>query len=314
MAKALTMRYAAERRIELYETDVSDPQPGEVQIAVRACGLCAWDLATFKTGPAGPSPAPPGHEGVGVVKKVGEGVEDISEGDIVAGGGFCSLQNRRASSLVKLPEGIPEEDLPYWILEPVGCVVNGVDLAGPRPGDRIVLLGAGYMGLLMVQLLAHCPVAHIAAVDVLPERLELAAKLGADRVLRADEPDIVDVLQGLGVDTVIDTSASQAACDLGIELTPRGGKFVLFGWHRGPLQMDGNKLHMTGITMINASPAAATLPEIGQRTARLMERGVLSNKPLVTHVMPIQKLESLLAIGADKADGYIKGVATFPER
>ncbi|NQT86475.1 alcohol dehydrogenase catalytic domain-containing protein [bacterium] len=82
------MKYVDVRKIELYEVDVPDPGPGEVQIAVRACGLCAWDLATFKSGPAGRAPAPPGHEGVGVVKKVGAGVANLKEGDIVAAGNF----------------------------------------------------------------------------------------------------------------------------------------------------------------------------------------------------------------------------------
>jgi len=307
------MKYVDVRKIELYEVDVGDPGPGEVQIAVRACGLCAWDLATFKSGPQGRAPAPPGHEGVGVVRKVGQGVEGFKEGDIVAGGGFCSLQNVRAVGVVKLPADIPPEELPYWILEPVGCVVNGVDHVGVRPGDRVVLTGAGYMGLLMVQLLAHCPAGQVTAVDVVDERLELASRLGADRVLRADQPGIADVLKEAGVDTVVDTSGSQAACDLGLQIVPRGGKFVLFGWHRGTLRMDGTDLHLRGATLISASPAATTLPDIGNRTARLMARGMVSNKPLVTHIMPLERLEELLSIGADKADGYIKGVATLPE-
>ena len=312
MCRALTMKYVGRRQIELYEVEVPDPQPDQVQVSLRACGVCSWDLATFKGGPVGPAPAPPGHEGVGIVTKVGSGVTSLAEGDIVAGGGFCSLQNKKASSSIKLPGDIPEEDIPYWILEPVSCAVNGVDHVDVRPADRIVLIGTGYMGLLMLQLLLHCPVGDITALDVLPERLELALKLGAERTLKADEPGIADGLREDGVDTVVDTTGNQAACELGLELTPPGGKFILFGWNRNILHMDGTQLHLKGITLVNASPAAATLSDINRRTACLMVRGVVSNKPLVTHIMPIDRLEELLTIGVERAEGYIKGVATFP--
>ena len=69
--------------------------------------------------------APPGHEGVGYVSKIGAGVTGVKEGDRVAGGGFATLRNLSAERLYKIPES--EKPDQYWIVEPVSCAVTGVD-------------------------------------------------------------------------------------------------------------------------------------------------------------------------------------------
>ena len=78
--KTQTIRYGENGGVQIIDIDVSDPQAGEVQVQHAACGVCAWDLATFRNG----GYAPPGHEGVGYVTKVGSGVPDIEEGMRVA--------------------------------------------------------------------------------------------------------------------------------------------------------------------------------------------------------------------------------------
>ena len=71
--KTQTIRYGENGGVQIIDIDVSDPQAGEVQVQHAACGVCAWDLATFRDG----GYAPPGHEGVGYVTKVGSGVRGI---------------------------------------------------------------------------------------------------------------------------------------------------------------------------------------------------------------------------------------------
>ena len=99
--KAQTIRYVAPRQIEWLDVDVPDPAAGEVQVQNKACGICAWDLATFRNGPDAPYPAPPGHEGCGVVTKVGPNVADFKEGDNVCGLGFQSVVTRAAETFRK---------------------------------------------------------------------------------------------------------------------------------------------------------------------------------------------------------------------
>ena len=83
-----TLRYLDDGSIELFEREVLDPGENEVQIEGGACGICSWDVVTAKLGNQMHPMAPPGHEGVGYVAKIGAGVTGFKEGDRVAGGGF----------------------------------------------------------------------------------------------------------------------------------------------------------------------------------------------------------------------------------
>src|SRR3712207_6827280 len=119
---ATTIRYADDGAIELREAPTGDPAEGEVQVRGGACGICSWDIATARHGSHMRPMAPPGHEGVGYVAKVGRGVTSIKEGDRVAGGGFATVRNLPAGRVYP----IPPSDLPdqHWIVEPVSCAVT----------------------------------------------------------------------------------------------------------------------------------------------------------------------------------------------
>ena len=79
-----SLRYMAGGGAELIDIEVGEPGPGQVQVEVAACGICAWDIQAFKTGSDAPFAAPPGHEGVGYVAKLGPGVEGFAVGQRVA--------------------------------------------------------------------------------------------------------------------------------------------------------------------------------------------------------------------------------------
>src|SRR5689334_21410353 len=101
--KSRTIRYANPGLIEMVEVDVPDPGPGEIQVQGLACGICAWDLYTFKAGPHCSVPAPPGHEGVGRVIKVGPGVRGLREGTRIVGKGFADYYNMPAERVYVIP-------------------------------------------------------------------------------------------------------------------------------------------------------------------------------------------------------------------
>ncbi|MXX13287.1 MAG: alcohol dehydrogenase catalytic domain-containing protein, partial [Gemmatimonadetes bacterium] len=130
-----TLRYLDDGSIELFEREVLDPGENEVQIEGGACGICSWDVVTAKLGNQMHPMAPPGHEGVGYIAKIGAGVTDFKEGDRVAGGGFANIRNLSAQRVFKIPESdLPDE---YWIVEPVSCAVTGIDHCQIQPGNRI---------------------------------------------------------------------------------------------------------------------------------------------------------------------------------
>ena len=228
--KHRSIRYLAKGGVEIIEASVKDPQPGEVQIRGLACGVCAWDVHVYTHGSDWPTC--PGHEGVGEIVRIGEGVSRFKEGDWVTGMGmgFSEVCNMSAHSLFPIPRnGTKPED---WIVEPVSCIVTGLDHCALRAGDRIAVLGCGFMGLMFVQGLSRSLVSRLVAIDVDPRRLEMAREFGATDLVDARMADL-GALQAMGLDTVVDCSGSQAGLDMASKIVRQGGGLNLFGWNHG---------------------------------------------------------------------------------
>lgn len=307
--RARTIRYREKGGLDLIEVDVPDPGPGEVQVRGAVCGICAWDLNTYRQGTAAGYAAPPGHEGIGTVVKVGPGVDGLAEGDRVAGGGFATLANLRAAGLYKLPaSSLPDE---YWMVEPVSCAVTGVDHCQLRLGDRVAVVGCGFMGLLIVQCLGRSFAEQLIAFDVDPSRLALALEFGATEAYNpmAERFDaLVSEIKARGIDTVVDASGTSAGFALSNRLVGRGGRVNLFGWIHGPVTFTGDFWHVDGITVVNSSPAAR-LRDTFPVAIRLIHSGRVALDRLVTHVVPLEEMDALLAsVTKGQETGYIKGV------
>ncbi len=258
------------------------------------------------------SAAPPGHEAIGYVAKVGPGVEGLKEGDRVTGGGFATVRNLKATSAYLIPpSGLADE---YWLVEPLSCVVTGVDHCALKIGDRVAVVGCGFMGLLLVQCLARSFVDELIAIDIVPRRLELADRFGADRIVNASLGNIDEILAEIkasGIDTVVDASGAQAGLDISTAIVRRGGRINLFGWVHGPVTFSGNAWHGGGFTVINSSPAAK-IRDTFPVAIRLIERGFSDTRPLVTHVVPLEEMGDLLAgVVSGEIKDYIKGVITL---
>jgi len=311
--KVASMQYKAGGGAELVDIEVGDPGPGEVQVEGRACGICAWDLQTFKMGSAAPFAAPPGHEGVGYVARLGAGVEGIEVGQRVAGGGFAGLRNVPASRLYALPDS-PLEDV-HWIVEPVSCVVTGIDQCQLRVGQRLAMIGCGFMGLMMLQGLVGMGADQLIVLDVDDRRLQLAREMGATEVynvLAAGFAEVQQELRAREIDTVVDTSGAQAGLDLAADIVRRAGRINLFGWIKGEeAHFNPSTWHTKGLTIVNSAPAAQ-LRDPFPPAIRLLAKGVIDLRPLVTHVVPLAEYPQFLQqVIRGEVEGYIKGVVTL---
>jgi len=310
--KARTMRYVAVRRIEICEIDVPAPGHGQVLVEKKACGLCASDVHAFAHGPESLPFRATGHEGVGIVRELGPGVTNLKVGDNVLAGGFESYGVVGAAGLLKVP--VEVSDYALWVAEPVACVVNGLDTAAVHAGERVALVGAGFMGLLLLQGLVRCPWSELVVMDVDKSRLEVAKGFGAPRLIdlkAAKGQKDAAAMEGR-FDVVIDCSGAQAGLDLSTKLVRTGGNIVLFGWIHGPAQFDGTAWHLKGIHIVNASPmSSADMGSCWRRALAGMASGLFDLKPLVTHRGSLDELPALLAAGSDKTGGYIKGVVCY---
>jgi len=301
---ARTINYHPDGSIELVETTVSDPGPDEVQVEGRACGICSWDVATCKLGTEMKVPAPPGHEGVGVVAKVGRDVTTLKEGDRVAGGGFQTVRNDAPARLHKIPESdLPDE---HWLVEPVACAITGLDHCRLKPGDRVVVIGCGFMGQLILQGLARSYAGQIVGIDIDQGRLDLAESIGISETFNAATVDPVAL--GKDIDVVVDTSGSQKGLDMATEIVRRGGLINLFGWIKGESALfDPTAWHLKGITVVNSSPSAA-LRETMEPAIRLIHHGLFDLKPLVSHVVPLDEYPDFMTRILNGEPSYVKGV------
>ena len=307
-----TLRYLDDGSIELFEQVVPDPGENEVQVEGGACGICSWDVVTAKLGNQMHPMAPAGHEGVGYVAKIGAGVTGFKEGDRVAGGGFANIRNLSAQRVFKIPESdLPDE---YWIVEPVSCAVTGIDHCQIQPGNRIVVIGCGFMGLLILQGLLRYPLDDLIVLDIVQSRLDLAQQLGVGEVYNTAQADLSDLsreLKSREIDVVVDTSGSQAGLDLSTDIVKRGGRINLFGWLKGQrASFDPTKWHLGGFTVVNSAPASK-LRDTFDPAIRLIHKGIIDLKPLVTHTATLEDYPSLMAQIVAGDESYIKGVVTL---
>ena len=310
--KAKNIRYAPDGGAEVVEIDIADPGPDEIQVENAACGICSWDIQTFRTGSNSPFAAPPGHEGVGYVSKIGKNVRGFEIGQRVAGGGFSEVHNARASRLYKIPESKIGNE--HWIVEPVSCVVTGIDHCRLKAGERLAMVGCGFMGLMMIQGLKHSAADQIIALDVDANRLDLAVEMGATEAHNVTDTNFEVIKADLltrGIDVVVDTSGAQSGLDLATDIVKRAGLINLFGWIKGTeAHFNPSTWHGKSISIVNSSPGAQ-LRDPFPPAIRLIDKGIIDLEPLVTHVVSIDEFPSLLSdVTQGNASGFIKGVVT----
>ncbi len=318
-AKALVL--SAAKKVELTEVEVAAPRENEVSVAVRVCGICAGDVYAFSQRLEKPRyPHRFGHEGVGVVRELGSGVEGLKAGDAVAlmGGAphFSEYVTVPRENVFALPAGA--DPLHLWLVEPVACVVNTLQHAGVTPGDTVAVIGTGFMGLLLLQGLRFTLAGEVYAADIEPLRVKLAEKFGPSKSFDLSSPSGKESLVAVGtsaydgMNIVFEVSGVAGALDLAAGLVRRGGTLVIVGWHHEPRTLDLSRWHMGGYRVLNTSPMCE--PNFGSvfgRSIRLMQRGVFDLSLLVTHVQPASHAQELFEVAASRADGYLKGVIAF---
>jgi 2-desacetyl-2-hydroxyethyl bacteriochlorophyllide A dehydrogenase len=237
--------------------DVEDPTPGphDVVVAVDSCGVCGTDLHIVGGDyPAATLPVTPGHEIAGTVVAAGSQVTAPLEGRFVVvdpvvacgycpdcrgghdnlcrnwqgygvtlPGGFADYVRIRAVDAEPVPPSVPH----HWatLAEPLSCVLHAMDRMGPvRPGDSVLVIGAGPTGLMISQLLTAAG-ASVDVVERVEDRMRRALGFGARRV----GADIAELDQPEGWHVVVEATGSVGGFESGLAAVRRAGRFHVFG-------------------------------------------------------------------------------------
>jgi L-iditol 2-dehydrogenase len=258
----LAVEYHANDDVRVVDLPIPEIGPGELLVQMRACGLCASDVMEWYMRPR--APLYPGHEPVGVVAAVGEGVTQFKPGQRVfvhhhvpcmvchfcQRGAFSQCPTFRATRLypgglaqyirvpapnvqfdvLALPETLSDEAA--TLIEPLGCCLRGIERAGIKAGDTVLILGAGSNGQMLAMLALQRGAVRILISDPIAYRRQRALEAGVDAALDPQEAPLLDQIYALNAghkpDIVIVTPSSIDVMRQGVDLVEAGGTVLFF--------------------------------------------------------------------------------------
>jgi threonine dehydrogenase-like Zn-dependent dehydrogenase len=302
-------RLIGPRRFDLEMRTLGVPPPGHVRVKVIACGVCASELHAVQD-ELESYPISIGHEPLGVIESVAPDVDDFSEGMRVTGGFGPSFADRTLADqrhLVLVPDGLSTEDA---IGEPLGCVVEGRRRTRVVAGDRLALVGVGYMGLLMLQVLLVTGGGHISVIDPRADARSTALSFGATEALAPDE--VAADLDGQ-FDVTIEATGTQGGLDLATRLAREHGVLSILGYHQGARRsVDVQAWNWKAIDVVNAHVRRRDLlNEAIARGLELSRIGRIHPGELVTHRFGLDEVGGAFEALATKPNGFIKAIVTM---
>jgi L-iditol 2-dehydrogenase len=304
--------------------DVPDPDygPDEVLVQVKACGICGSDVHGMD-GSSGRR-IPPiimGHEASGVIVQVGRDVSGWQEGDRVTfdstvycgACGYCVrgkvnlCDNRQVlgvscgefrregayadyvavpqRTLCRLPDGLPFEHAA--MVEPVSIAVHAVERVPIQLNDTAVVIGTGIIGLFLVQALRLAGCGQIIAVDLVPKRLELARKLGADAAVSPQDGDVVEAVarqtDGRGADVAFEAAGFAPTVDAAIRSVRKGGSVGLVGNLTPTVDLPLQAAVTRELTLFGSCASAGEYPIC----LEMIARGAIDVEPIATATAPL---------------------------
>src|SRR5512145_690742 len=301
-------------------------------IQVMASGICGTDLHIYRGEYMGRYPVIPGHEFSGVVAAMGSQITRFKVGDhaavepnIACDNCVNCLNNRQNFCLnwqaigVTLPGGmeeyviVPEKaafnigDLPFEIsafMEPLSCVVHGVQRVHIRLADHVAIFGAGPIGILMLQMARIQGAAHITVLEINSGRADLASEMGADRVVGSFEQLLTDTY-----DIVIDATGAIPVMNRSIDYVRMGGTVLLFGVPPSGrnMEIEGFKIFRKGLTVLSSFTSVRN----SFQAVDLLQSGQIRVEPLISHRLPLPDMPHALEL-IESRDPAVKKVIVHP--
>jgi L-iditol 2-dehydrogenase len=321
MMKALLL--SEYNRLEMVEVPMPRPGPEEVLIRVEACGICGSDVHGFdgSTGRRIP-PIIMGHEAAGTIVSVGSGVTDYQQGarvtfdstiycgqcDYCQRGEMNLCENRQILGvstpefrrpgafadyvvvpervLYHLPEAVKFEEAA--MVEPLAVAVHAVAVSEIPKAATALVVGAGMIGLLVMQVLRDAGCTSVIVSDIDDTRLRLAEELGATVVLNAKRFDVpAEVLKhtnGGGVDVALEAVGSTATIRTAIDSVRKGGTVTLIGNVSPSVEIPLQAVVSRQLRLQGSAASSGEYPEC----IEMLSRGAIKVTPLITAVAPLE--------------------------
>ena len=311
---------AAPGQIRVEDAPVPEPNATEVRVRLEGCGVCAsnlppWEGREWFSYPMAPGAL--GHEGWGVVDRVGEAVTGLAVGQRVAllsNHAYAEYDVADQGAVVALPETLKNQPFPG---EPLGCAINIFARSEIKAGQTVAIVGVGFLGALLTRL-AIRQGAHVIALARRPFAQEVARRMGAEHVLPMDDhwriiEQVKNLTDGAFCDVVIEAVGKQWPLDLSAELTRERGRLIIAGYHQDGLRSVNMQLwNWRGLDVINAHERDPQMYTGGiQRAVDAVAGGDLDPTSLYTHTFPLERLADALDATRDRPEGFFKALVTL---
>jgi 2-desacetyl-2-hydroxyethyl bacteriochlorophyllide A dehydrogenase len=304
------------RDVRFGETDKPVLNKGEALLRVRACGICGSDLHTYRHGlflQLGAQVTEGrilGHEFSGDIVEINGTIQGLAVGDRVVtvgmGGNaeYLKITPEMMPLVIPIPNQVSFEEAATT--EPLATSLHAVNLANPRDDETLVIIGAGIIGLGVLQCIKAVSKARVIVVDLSDKRLAMATSLGADKVINAGGGDLVATIFELtgsqrlnlvetsvgNIDTVFDcagagkNSSGASVLEQSLAMVKQNGKVIVVAVFEKNLEIDCNIIVRKGIRLLGSW---AWVPEEFVQAVDLISSGKVDRKPLITHSFPLER-------------------------
>jgi L-iditol 2-dehydrogenase len=312
--------------VRIEQREPAPLQRGEVRLRIEAALTCGTDLKVYKRGYHAKMIVPPavfGHELSGVITETGAEVEGWRAGDRVAvansapcgGCAWCRnsqenlcddllFLNGAYAGEINVPARIVQKNLlalkpetsfrDAALVEPLACVVQGVEDSRLAAGQNVLVIGAGPIGLMFVALAQHFG-CHVYVAGRGDTRLKIARQLGAKQVINIADRDLIDTVRKestLAPDVIIEAVGKPETWEAAVQLVRKGGRVNFFGGCPSgtTVRLDTSRLHYSSITLVASFHHT---PRTIRRALALIEDGVIRASDFVDGECPLTHLPEL---------------------
>jgi len=317
--------------------DVKTPEVkrGEILVRVRSCAVCGSDIRIYHRGnPRVKLPQIIGHEIAGEIVEVGEGVNNFKVGDRVALGAdvpcgvcrFCrsGLGNNcpvnyaigyqfqggfaeyiplneltvKYGPLHPIPDGLSFEEAS--LAEPLACCINGCELANIKLGDTVVIIGAGPVGLMLVELAKNFGAGKVILSQRSKKRLEIARNFSADVYISSSEEDcvgrVMEETDGEGADVVIVACANPVAQEEALKVVGHRGRVNFFGGlppGSPKISIDSNLVHYKECFVLGSH---GSVPRQHKLALEILAKRRIKGGDFITHHFTLDEIEEAFKV------------------